>query len=99
MLAVIVIGPWLLLLVYDVLLYFWRFATFQLAHMGGRGNHRERPRAPSLRERPDGHKRQISFPSVPRRHSWYHEDAVAPDWKRSSTGSMPRATYDSVEEE
>jgi microcystin-dependent protein len=51
--------------VYDVVLYLWRSATFELPQIGGRARGRQRPRAPSLKERPDGHRRRFSVAGVP----------------------------------
>lgn len=59
--AFLIIGPWLGLIVYDVLLYIWRAATYEVPFVGGRARGRQRPRAPSLTERPSGHKRRISL--------------------------------------
>jgi len=44
-----VIGPWVLLLVYDMILYLFRIATYEIPYIGGRARNRPRPRAPSLR--------------------------------------------------
>jgi len=91
--AFLIIGPWLLVLVYDLLLYIWRFATYDIPIIGGRARGRARPRAPSLTTRPTGHKRQISLPINPQQV--FHdddEDGTA----ASSTGrtrSSSNATY------
>lgn len=50
---------------YDIALYLWRTATFELPQVGGRARGRQRPRAPSLKERPDGHRRRFSLAGVP----------------------------------
>ena len=55
------IGPWAVLLVYDVLLYIWRSITHEIPLIGGRARGKARPRAPSLKERPDGHRRTFSL--------------------------------------
>jgi len=62
-----VIGPWVLLLVYDMILYLFRIATYEIPYIGGRARNRPRPRAPSLSERPSGMARSISLtvPGVP----------------------------------
>jgi len=49
LLGALVIGPWLLLLVYDAVLYIFRTATYDIPYVGGRARNRPRPRAPSLR--------------------------------------------------
>jgi len=64
-LAIVTFGPWIALLVYDIVLYMWRTATFELPQIGGRARGRQRPRAPSLKERPDGHRRRFSLAGVP----------------------------------
>ena len=66
-LATIAIGPWLLLIVYDIILYLFRTATYEIPYIGGRARNRPRPRAPSLSERPSGKPRRFSLtvPGVP----------------------------------
>jgi len=66
-LAAIAIGPWLLLIVYDIILYLFRTATYEIPYFGGRARNRPRPRAPSLSERPSGKPRRFSLtvPGVP----------------------------------
>lgn len=61
MFALLVIGPWLAFILYDILLYIWRTATWRIPYIGGRARGKQRPRAPSLTARPSGHKRQLSF--------------------------------------
>jgi hypothetical protein len=67
LLGVIAIGPWLLLIVYDMILYLFRTATYEIPYIGGRARNRPRPRAPSLSERPSGKPRSFSLtvPGVP----------------------------------
>ena len=55
------IGPWLLFIVYDVLLYFVRAVTYEIPYIGGRAQGRQRPRAPTLAERPNGRARTFSI--------------------------------------
>ncbi|EME41696.1 hypothetical protein DOTSEDRAFT_112301, partial [Dothistroma septosporum NZE10] len=55
--AFLIFGPWLFMIVYDILLYVWRAATYELPVVGGRAHGRQRPRAPSITERPSGHRR------------------------------------------
>ncbi|KAH6678302.1 hypothetical protein B0J14DRAFT_650523 [Halenospora varia] len=43
------IGPWVLLIMYDAILYLFRTATYEIPIIGGRARNRPRPRAPSLR--------------------------------------------------
>lgn len=58
------IGPWLLFIVYDAVLYIFRAATYDIPYIGGRARNRPRPRAPSLTERPSGRTRTFNL-SVP----------------------------------
>jgi len=60
-LGMLTIGPWAMLLVYDVLLYIWRSIAHEIPYIGGRARGKARPRAPSLKERPDGHRRKFSL--------------------------------------
>jgi hypothetical protein len=62
LLGCIAIGPWLLLIVYDALLYLFRTATYEIPYIGGRARNRPRPRAPSLSERPNGIARRLTLP-------------------------------------
>ena len=71
LLAALTLGPWLLLLVYDVLLYLWRFVTYELHGRRGR-----RPRVPSLTERPEGHKRRFSLAAITKYHTDPTEDTA-----------------------
>lgn len=61
LLGVITIGPWLLFIVYDLVLYIFRAITYELPYFGGRARGRQRPRAPSLTERPSGRARTFSI--------------------------------------
>ena len=61
----LVIGPWALLIIYDMLLYIFRSVYYEVPVIGGRAQGRQRPRAPSLTERPDGHRRAFSFGTSP----------------------------------
>jgi len=47
-LGILVIGPWALLIIYDMILYIFRTATYEIPYIGGRARNRPRPRAPSL---------------------------------------------------
>jgi len=92
-LGAIVIGPWLLLLVYDAVLYIFRVATYDIPYIGGRARNRPRPRAPSLNERPNGKERprmglpavisgdsaEESSDGVKRRHERHSSSAVVDD--------------------
>ena len=61
LLAALTIGPWLLLIVYDFVLYIIRTVWYETPYIGGRASGAQRPRAPSLGERPDGRLRRISI--------------------------------------
>ncbi|KAF2083213.1 hypothetical protein K490DRAFT_9279, partial [Saccharata proteae CBS 121410] len=61
LLGILTIGPWAALIFYDVLLYIWRSLTYEIPFIGGRARGKQRPRAPSLTERPDGHRRHFSL--------------------------------------
>ncbi|KFY21940.1 hypothetical protein V493_06995 [Pseudogymnoascus sp. VKM F-4281 (FW-2241)] len=60
----LVLGPWLLLVVYDFFVYISRIVTYEIPFIGGRARNRPRPRAPSLSERPSGEPREFRM-SVP----------------------------------
>ncbi len=89
----LILGPWVLILVYDVVLYLWRSIAYELPYVGGRYRGSQRPRAPSLKQRPDGHKRQISLPGVTRSR---HGGDAPSHIKRRSTGLGPRTMYEHV---
>ncbi|KAF2473475.1 uncharacterized protein BDR25DRAFT_218651 [Lindgomyces ingoldianus] len=61
LLGIITIGPWAVLLLYDLLLYIVRSITHEIPLVGGRARGKARPRAPSLTERPSGHRRKFSL--------------------------------------
>ncbi|GKZ18802.1 hypothetical protein AbraIFM66951_009504 [Aspergillus brasiliensis] len=58
-LGFVTIFPWAALLIFDVCLYTGRMLTFELPVVGGRARGKQRPRAPSLNERPDGQPRVL----------------------------------------
>lgn len=59
--AVITIGPWAFLIFYDIFLYVWRSIWYEMPIVGGRAQGKRRPRAPSLKERPNGKPRRFSM--------------------------------------
>ena len=61
LLAFLTIGPWLLFIVYDFLLYVFRAFLHEVPYFGGRARGERRPRIPSLSERPDGRPRTVSL--------------------------------------
>ncbi|KAF2133348.1 hypothetical protein P153DRAFT_281827 [Dothidotthia symphoricarpi CBS 119687] len=64
-LGLVLIGPWLALVVYDLFLYIFRAITYEIPVIGGRARGKARPRAPTLTERPDGHRRRFSLARRP----------------------------------
>ena len=61
LLGILTIGPWALLIAYDLILYIVRAVTYEIPYVGGRARGRQRPRAPSLAERPSGRPRTFSI--------------------------------------
>lgn len=61
LLGILTIGPWALLIAYDLILYILRAVTYEIPYIGGRARGRQRPRAPSLAERPSGRPRTFSI--------------------------------------
>ena len=61
LLGTLTIGPWAFLIAYDILLYIWRAATYEIPVIGGRARGRRRPVAPTLGERPGGRRRAFSL--------------------------------------
>lgn len=59
--GLVMIGPWAVLVVYDLVLYTFRAITYEIPVVGGRARGKARPRAPSLTERPNGHRRRFSL--------------------------------------
>ncbi len=55
------IGPWAVLVVYDIALYIIRAIAYEVPFFGGRARGRGRPLAPSLKERPNGRRRTFSI--------------------------------------
>ncbi|OQO01415.1 hypothetical protein B0A48_12970 [Cryoendolithus antarcticus] len=99
LLALLIGGPWLLVMLYDLLLYSWRAATYEFPYIGGRARGRQRPRAPSLKERPNGIKRRFSLATKPKSVDLGHVGATtSAQVKRRSTGSMGRGAWDGVDD-
>ena len=84
LLGIVTIGPWALLLVYDVLYYFWRTAAYEIPVFGGRAKGKRRPRAPSLTERPSGDKRKLNVPISVSASGSESQDSDGDMFKRSS---------------
>ncbi|KAK5135214.1 hypothetical protein LTR08_005463 [Meristemomyces frigidus] len=96
LLAVLTAGPWIMLLVYDALLYIWRSACYEFPGIGGRARGRQRPRAPSLTERPSGHKRGFSLAGIPRPQS--ESESAATGSKPGDDDTVARATHVMLED-
>ncbi|KAE9988732.1 hypothetical protein Vi05172_g989 [Venturia inaequalis] len=63
--ALFTIGPWALFFIYDIILYIWRAIAYEVPLVGGRATGRQRPRAPTLTERPDGETRNLGLIKIP----------------------------------
>ncbi|KAI4233112.1 MAG: hypothetical protein L6R40_007177 [Gallowayella cf. fulva] len=61
LLGLLTIGPWALLIFYDLLLWLFRSILYIVPYVGGRARGKKRPRAPSLSERPSGRARTFSI--------------------------------------
>jgi hypothetical protein len=85
--GLVMIGPWAALVVYDLVLYFFRAVTYEIPVVGGRARGKARPRAPSLTERPNGHRRQFSLarPKEDSGSSTGTAKAEAPDARSRNT--------------
>lgn len=59
--GLVMIGPWAVLVTYDLVLYVFRAITYEIPLVGGRARGKARPRAPSLTERPSGRPRRFSL--------------------------------------
>ena len=62
-LGTVTIIPWVLALIYDMLLYLIRAISYEIPYYGGRAQGKLRPQAPKLTERPNGRKRTFSISS------------------------------------
>ncbi|KFY45431.1 hypothetical protein V495_02982 [Pseudogymnoascus sp. VKM F-4514 (FW-929)] len=90
----LVLGPWLLLVVYDFFVYIFRIVTYEIPFIGGRARNRPRPRAPSLSERPSGQPREfrMSVPviSIPPEAGQQDEQGGAESMQRLQEGQNRR---------
>ncbi|TKA32003.1 hypothetical protein B0A50_01248 [Salinomyces thailandicus] len=98
LLAFLTVGPWIVLLVYDITLYTWRSATYDVPGVGGRARGRERPRAPSLTERPSGIKRRFSIAAAPLSDSEQDESAVTTGSTHEANGTHARTAHELTED-
>ncbi|KAJ5888013.1 hypothetical protein N7495_008054 [Penicillium taxi] len=63
-LGLFTIFPWAALIVFDAGLYVYRMVLWNFPRFGGRASGRQRPRAPSLNERPNGQLRTFGLRGV-----------------------------------
>ena len=82
--AIVIIGPWAALLVYDLVLYVVRSIAYEIPVVGGRARGKARPRAPSLAERPSGHRRRFSIarPAAQATGGGLRSEPPDPRWRR-----------------
>lgn len=64
LLGLITIVPWAILIIVDASIYLFRLLLWELPWIGGRARGQQRPRAPSLNERPDGQRRAFGLRGV-----------------------------------
>ncbi|KAJ5561756.1 hypothetical protein N7535_003783 [Penicillium sp. DV-2018c] len=64
LLGLITIGPWAFLILLDATIWLYRLILWELPWIGGRARGRQRPRAPSLNERPGGQRRAFGLRGV-----------------------------------
>ncbi|KAJ5135575.1 uncharacterized protein N7515_004853 [Penicillium bovifimosum] len=64
LLGLITIGPWAFLILLDAVIWLYRLILWELPWVGGRARGRQRPRAPSLNERPGGQRRAFGLRGV-----------------------------------
>ena len=89
------IGPWVFLILYDLLLYIVRSVTYEIPFVGGRARGKARPRAPSLTERPSGHRRRFSLA----RHRELPPNRNSSAFRPSPTDTRWRNIQDGTEDE
>lgn len=63
-LGLVTIGPWAFLILLDATIWLYRMIVWELPWIGGRARGRQRPRAPTLNERPDGQRRAFGLRGV-----------------------------------
>ncbi|CAI7587613.1 unnamed protein product [Penicillium crustosum] len=63
-LGLITIGPWAFLVFLDATIWIYRLILWEVPWIGGRARGRQRPRAPSLNERPGGQRRAFGLRGV-----------------------------------
>ncbi|KAJ5439847.1 uncharacterized protein N7458_010845 [Penicillium daleae] len=85
LLGLITIVPWAALIVFDVGLYLYRMILWELPWIGGRARGQQRPRPPSLQERPGGQRRAFGLRSV-------ETDAGDSDFGKSGNAPSSKST-------
>lgn len=63
-LGLFTIGPWAFLVLLDAIIWIYRLVLWEVPWVGGRARGRQRPRAPSLNERPGGQRRAFGLRGV-----------------------------------
>jgi hypothetical protein len=63
-LGLLTIGPWAFLIFLDATIWLYRMVLWEFPCVGGRARGYQRPRAPSLNERPDGQRRAFGLRGV-----------------------------------
>lgn len=74
-LTLVTIAPWAALIAYDLLLYCARALAHEVPLVGGRARGAQRPRAPSLTEHANGHRRRFSLRDLKERAAGAEEEA------------------------
>lgn len=92
LLGTLTIGPWALLIAYDLILYILRAVTYEIPYVGGRARGRQPPRAPSLAERPIGRPRTFSI-GGPLSSSG---EPIGKEGLRERLGSSPSRNNDNI---
>ena len=64
LLGLITIIPWAALIFFDATFYLYNMILWEFPWIGGRARGHQRPRAPSLNERPDGQRRAFGLRGV-----------------------------------
>ena len=96
LLATITIGPWVLALVYDMILYLFRAVAYEIPYYGGRAQGKRRPQAPTLTERPNGRRRTFSITGSSPNGNASDENG---ERRRRSFDSVERDEIDNITEE
>ncbi|KAF3387229.1 hypothetical protein F1880_001034 [Penicillium rolfsii] len=84
LLGLFTIGPWAALIIFDAVLYLYRMILWELPWIGGRAHGQQRPRAPSLQERPHGQRRAFGLRGV-------ETDGVDSDSGKSGSASSSKS--------